>query len=279
MKGFLIHNVVSMRAEPDSRSEQVSQGIMGDSVTILENGETYSYVKTWDDYEGWMLRSQIRVCDPGQEFDAPRFEARLKRMLDPLTGVRSELSIEEGVLTLLPFWTPYYEVDGEANEHKILLPDSSYGYLKEPNSSRIQSHRRDVRLASVLAGQFVGVPYLWGGSTPFGFDCSGFVQALYRAIGVALPRDAYLQADSPLGTRLSESETTVAGDLVFFLGQKDPRNRGVTHVGIALNDLKFIHAYGKTGVILSAFNDLEIKNSYEFKGSWRLNVLNERQTE
>ncbi len=264
-----------MRAEPNSRSEQISQGIMGDAVTIIENGESYSYVKTWGDYEGWMLRSQIKVCEPGQEFDAPRFATRLRRTLDPLTTVRSAPGIGAGVLTLLPFWTPYYKVEGEPGERKILLPDSSYGYLEEPNSSRIQPHKRDVRLASELAGQFVGVPYLWGGSTPFGFDCSGFVQTLYRAIGVVLPRDAYLQADSPHGTRLNELETPIAGDLVFFLGRKDPRNRGVTHVGIALNDLVFMHAYGKTGVILSAFNDPEIKKSYEFKGSWRLNELNE----
>jgi cell wall-associated NlpC family hydrolase len=119
----------------------------------------------------------------------------------------------------------------------------------------------DGETACELAHRFIGTPYLWGGGTPFGFDCSGFVQRIYSVLGVTIPRDAYLQAQSPLGTFRESGKVRKAGDLVFFGGQSDPRGRGITHVGMALDNRHFIHACGKTGVTLSAFDDPDIAKS------------------
>jgi cell wall-associated NlpC family hydrolase len=88
------------------------------------------------------------------------------------------------------------------------------------------------------AGAFMGVPYLWGGTTALGMDCSGFVQQVYRLNGVALPRDADQQA--VLGRRVDQAR---AGDL-FFFGEQS-----VTHVAIATNASEFVHAPMAGGLV------------------------------
>ena len=110
-----------------------------------------------------------------------------------------------------------------------------------------------------------------GGTTPFGFDCSGFVQRVYAAVGVSLPRDAYQQAACRLGRRLPEGAPLLAGDLVFFLGARDPRNRGITHVGMMIDPVRMIHAHGQKGVTIEPLFGDEIRAAYSFKGAWRRN--------
>ncbi|MBM3494460.1 MAG: NlpC/P60 family protein, partial [Armatimonadetes bacterium] len=125
------------------------------------------------------------------------------------------------------------------------LPDDGFRCHR---SEKLRLHR-----AAVLhdARRLVGVPYLWGGRTPFGIDCSGFTQLVFRLSGVALPRDAYQQADWPGLAPVSESDIA-PGDLVFFGGDLDPRGRGITHVGIALEPPLFIHSAGGIGVTISS---------------------------
>jgi cell wall-associated NlpC family hydrolase len=122
---------------------------------------------------------------------------------------------------------------------------------------------------AALARRFVGTPYLWGGTTPFGFDCSGFVQRLYSLCGVTLPRDAYMQAESPLGSRVPEGELLQAGDLVFFCGRDDPRGRGITHVGMMLDEKEVIHAYSRDGVIVTPLESSLFRDRYTYWGAWR----------
>jgi cell wall-associated NlpC family hydrolase len=94
------------------------------------------------------------------------------------------------------------------------------------------------------AERFLGVPYLWGGCTPLGLDCSGLVQLVYRLLGIALPRDAHQQA--ACGEPAARG-SPVPGDLLFF-GRDGSGQGGVTHVGIARGDGAFIHAAGGRGV-------------------------------
>ena len=89
---------------------------------------------------------------------------------------------------------------------------------------------------------YLNAPYLWGGRSPLGIDCSGFTQIVYRLQGVDLPRDAYQQAD--VGTTLSFVEESEAGDLAFF----DNNEERITHVGIILENNHIIHASGKVRI-------------------------------
>ena len=95
---------------------------------------------------------------------------------------------------------------------------------------------------SITAKSFLNVPYLWGGRTHFGIDCSGFAQAVYRLQGITLKRDAYLQAEQ--GQTVDFLQEAKLGDLAFF----DNEEGRITHVGMMLNNEQIIHASGKVKI-------------------------------
>mgnify|MGYP003978580471 FL=1 len=115
------------------------------------------------------------------------------------------------------------------------------------------------------AMMYLNSPYLWGGRTPFGIDCSGFTQMVYRLQGIDLPRDAYQQAE--VGTTLSFVEESEAGDLAFF----DNAEGKVIHVGIILDNNHIIHASGK--VRIDRIDQQGIFNKEEGKHTHKLRLI------
>ncbi len=283
----LTHNVVALHAEPSGKSEQVSQGVLGETVEVLEQQNGFVFIRTSDAYQGWVrdihLRAEVSlpVALNGLPLSSPL------ELSFVIQDFAEAWETPEGAaqITKLVWGTRLYRfpltADLTGDCQGMLLPAGS---LREANAApfRIAYVRRetlsaipaiaefDRETACTFGKQFIGTPYLWGGGTPFGFDCSGFVQRLYAVLGVTLPRDAYLQAQSPLGVFREPGELTTAGDLVFFGGERDPRSRGITHVGMALDSRQFLHASGGKGVTISAFDDADIQTTYTYRGSWSI---------
>jgi hypothetical protein len=217
--------IVPLRAEPGSRAEQVSQVLFGEIFEIMEwNNEWVRVITAFDGYEGWLNRLQFVTL--GQI--AYR---SLQRMQIPLT------------------YQPITQAWKKTNNSVLYLPVGCSLSFLEGTTCHIRNEyfeiigeigARDSLMVS--AKSFLNVPYLWGGRTHFGIDCSGFTQTIFRLQGIALRRDAYLQAEQ--GKTVDFIQEAQPGDLAFF----DNEEGHITHVGMMLNTDKIIHASGKVKI-------------------------------
>lgn len=206
--------IAPLRREPSDRSEMVSQALMGEELSVMDQQEKWTMVRMISDgYEGWIDNKQFIEFDDAEQF---------VRLTSPITHCLNA----EG----LSIWLPA----------AALVPAS--WKLEYPQTIADLS-ARDI---SVCAYQFLNAPYLWGGRTIFGIDCSGFTQLVFRLNGVSIPRDAYQQAE--MGSTISFIEETQTGDLAFF----DNAEGRIVHVGMVIRaeegHVEIIHASGKVRI-------------------------------
>lgn len=209
-KAIINVSVVPVRATNSDQAEITTQLLFGESVDILEVKGNWAKIKThYDDYEGWIDAKQYL---PISDEDFAQRETEI---------------ITEKVL--------YYKNKGD----KFLLSiGSEVPRENEPSPAPENLRERIVETAL----EFLNVPYLWGGRSFFGIDCSGFTQVVYKVNGIKIPRDAYQQAE--LGEVLDFIEEAQPGDLAFFENEEGR----IVHVGIMLEDQKVIHAHGKVRI-------------------------------
>ncbi|MCF7569152.1 C40 family peptidase [Sabulilitoribacter arenilitoris] len=214
-------SIVSLRFEPSNKSELVSQVLYGDYFKVLEQRKFWSKIRlAFDKYEGWIDNKQfIKITE--EQFKALDQET-LKLSADLVEFVQ----------------------DKNEQLHSISL-----GSLL--NGLSILNHHFDGNLVSGVSSKnnlintaflYLNTPYLHGGKTPFGIDCSGFTQMVYKLNGFKLLREASQQATQ--GEALSFIEESEPGDLAFF----DDNEGVITHVGIIMKDNYIIHAYGKVRI-------------------------------
>lgn len=209
-KGICNVSIAPLRADSSDKSEIVSQLLYGESADIIEVKDNWTKIIThYDNYEAWMDTKQILPVS--DEFVTSRKRNLVK---EPFQSTMTESG-------------------------KVLLSMGSEVNFETTAPTR----GRDLSESIVnCAKEFLNVPYLWGGKSFFGIDCSGFTQIIYKIHGIKIPRDAYQQAE--IGDALTFLEEAKPGNLAFF-ENKDGR---IHHVGIILADQKIIHAHGKVRI-------------------------------
>jgi hypothetical protein len=241
--------VIPLRLEPSDRSEIVSQILFGEHFEILETQKQWRKIKLqFDQYEGWIDEKQF------QPISASEFKT-LSDLPIVLNGDLVEY-ISYGNNQLLPI-TLGASVSF-LSQASINLHQMSFDGLKQEG---IQAKSNLIETAFM----YVNAPYLWGGKTPFGIDCSGFTQMVYKLNGYRLLRDASQQATQ--GVPLSFIEESEAGDLAFF----DNEEGKIIHVGIIMDDNYIIHASGK--VRIDRLDHLGIYNAELNKHTHKLRVI------
>lgn len=241
--------IIPLRAESSDRSEIVSQVLFGEHFEIIETQNQWSKIRLhFDNYEGWVDSKQYQIIS----------EKSFKALSKDAIILNADL------------------VEYVTNPQNVLLPiplGSSLSFLNHSEINTESFEFEGMRTSGVkskselltTAYLYLNAPYLWGGKTPFGIDCSGFTQMVYKLNGYALLRDASQQ--STQGEALSFIEESEPGDLAFF----DNEEGKIIHVGIIMENNYIIHASGK--VRIDRLDHLGIYNAQLNRHTHRLRVI------
>lgn len=260
---LVVSGVGDVRREASHASELVSQVIHGDAVTPLKAEGEWTLARLDDGYIGWIRDWHLRPWTAARR-DA--FAARAgHRIRANHAGVASTPEPGAPPLAQLVVGTPV--VAGTAAVRgwvPVELADGRSGFVRRADLERIPRGRATPQRLAKTGLRFLGVPYLWGGNTPNGFDCSGLVQRIFRLNGVLLPRDSDMQALVGRERAVENPSDIEPGDLLFFGRSSD----AITHVALVLPDRKLLHSFGQ--VVVNSLDTGSDLYSERLASIWRL---------
>lgn len=221
-------SIVPLRIEPSDSSEMISQVLFGEHFKLLEIRKKWCKIRVaFDNYEGWIDTKQFEEITEETFVKLEISELTLANELIEFAIDKKDNYITVPLGANLPFYT----------NQNLQINTTNFKY-----EGAVISKKLTKKTIVNIAYKYLNTPYLWGGKTPFGMDCSGFTQMVYKLCGYKLLRDATQQATQ--GDVLSFIEESEPGDLAFF-----DNNEGIiTHVGIIMKDNYIIHAYGKVRI-------------------------------
>lgn len=223
-------SVISVREEPLHSSEQVTQMLYGDICFIIKRLDNWGYIRMdFDNYEGWVDTKQLQEID--------------NQTYNEIKGTMPRYAYD-----LIDF---VQNIDDENQLYPICIGAtvSNAPFLGQIFQGEIQQRVSKKHLAEI-AYRYLNAPYQWGGKSPFGIDCSGLVQMVYKLAGVSIPRDASEQAQ--IGTSIDFIEEAQIGDLAFF---DNPEGK-IIHTGLIVQKNYIIHAHGKVRIDIIDHNGI-----------------------
>jgi gamma-D-glutamyl-L-lysine dipeptidyl-peptidase len=216
-----------VRRKPMHRKEMVNQLLFGETVKVLNTkGDLWVKIRSLHDgYEGWMTNTMLEAVDEA---------TAITRSVFATTDLLSAVSVGDKKIHIPAGSSlPFFE-NGKGKS-------GSLAYRFTGHYFKTDEQTYSAELIRQLTGNWLNAPYLWGGRTPLGVDCSGFVQVIYKLMGIDLPRDAWQQAqEGKVVKKFSEVQT---GDLAFFDNKEE-----IVHVGILLGNDEIIHSSGKVKI-------------------------------
>ncbi len=246
--GVVNLSVENIRSNPNDRAELATQVLLGTPIKIFKKAPEYYLVQTPDNYIAWISETGIVRMTKSRFYDWMKSEKIIfTKEFGFSYSQPNELSqrvsdLVAGNLLLV--------IGEENNFFKVKYPDNRIAYIEKSNCELFNSwlEKRNTTGEDIVATAklFMGIPYLWGGTSVKGMDCSGFTKTVYFLNGIVLSRDASQQVNTGILVDTKNGfDNLRAGDLLFFGSQAtDSTKERVTHVGIYIGDLRFIHDSG-----------------------------------
>ncbi len=247
-RGIIKLSVANLRGKPSHSAELVTQATLGTPVNILKREDSWYLIQTPDGYLAWVDNGGIQPVSE-QDFSIWKESSKLI-FLEPFGFSYREKDTESEVVSDLVAGN-ILELESEENDfYAIKYPNGRKAFVEKEKSQPYSEWIAAVELSEEnlvrTSKSFLGLPYLWGGTSPKGVDCSGFTKTIYFLNGVVLPRDASQQIHAgKLVDSTRNFENLIPGDLLYF-GKPATNStpEKVVHVGMWIGENKFIHAMG-----------------------------------
>ncbi len=231
MTGICNLSIIPIRLQPSDKSEMVSQLLFGETYSILDDLNNWVLIRSdYDHYEGWV---DEKVVHKAEDSFLQSLQSAKTIMLEDISALAINQGNSQSLNLVRGSILPVYQ-DGKfrINEDVYGLTANVCAIPDSPEPGSIPEK----------AMKYLNSPYLWGGKSPFGLDCSGFVQMVYKSAGYILPRDAHQQ--SLVGEGISFISEAQPGDLAYF----ENGTGNIIHVGILLGTDRIIHASGSVRI-------------------------------
>ncbi|WMN06429.1 C40 family peptidase [Marivirga arenosa] len=229
-KGISRLSIIPVRAEPSDAAEMVTQLLFGDHYSVIDISKDQKWVKIeiyFDHYQGWIDSKQFHYIS--EEYFDQINNSDYKICTDLTASILYQKNLISVTLgSVIPIST-----------NEIFAIEEHLGFNGEAKSL---SAKRDFEYLKGVVKKYLNAPYLWGGKSPFGIDCSGFTQMVFKICGYNLKRDASQQVQQ--GKLVDGLVNALPGDLAFFRNE----DKKVTHVGILLENQEIIHASGRVKI-------------------------------
>jgi gamma-D-glutamyl-L-lysine dipeptidyl-peptidase len=243
--GLTILSVSNIRGESRHASELVTQATMGTPVKLIEEKENWLHIETPEGYNGWIDDKEIKRFS-SEEIDL--WKSSNRQIYNRITGYLVDAPNRRGkIVSDLILGDIFVVRDEKLGYYKISTPDGRIGYVQKKECLSWDdwiNKKPEIKSIISIAKQMMGSPYLWGGTSVKGVDCSGLVKVTHLSQAIVLERDASQQALCGDSVDFNNPTNLQPGDLLFF----GPSPQKIIHVGIYLGKGEYIHSSGRVRI-------------------------------